>query len=213
MDIDSLAKIIWNYMKMNHPLEKADAIFVLGSTDTRVAEYAAQLYLAGWAPLLIFSGNTGKGGARVEWGMSEAEKFASVAEEMKVPSETILIEKEATNTGENIQFTKRLLEDKGVHVNKLILIQKPYMERRTYATFAKQWPGMDFIVSSPPIPYEEYPNATRSKEYFINMMVGDLQRIKEYPAKGYQIEQEIPHEVWSAYEQLVAAGFNTHLIS
>jgi hypothetical protein len=43
-------------------------------------------------------------------------------------------------------------------------------------------------------------------------MVGDLQRIRLYPDKGFQIPQEIPGEIWNAYEQLVAAGFTGHLV-
>ena len=87
MNVDALAKIIWDYMKLNQPLEKADAIFALGTTDTRVAEYAANLYLDGWAPLIIFSGNTGhKGKARELWGMAEAEKFALIAKRKLSPT-------------------------------------------------------------------------------------------------------------------------------
>ena len=44
-------------------------------------------------------------------------------------------------------------------------------------------------------------------------MVGDLQRIREYPKLGYQIEQEIPAKVWRAYEKLGAAGYDKHLIA
>lgn len=213
MTTDEAARVIWDYMKLNQPLEKVDAIFVLGSGDLRVPAYAAQLYHEGWAPLIIFSGKEGRlATARKRWNMSEAEKFAEVARELGVPEEAMLLEKEATNTGENVQFTKRLLEEKGVEVSKLILMQKPYMERRSYATFKKQWPDMNFIVTSPPLSYEEYPNEERSNEYLINMMVGDLQRIKEYPAKGFQVEQEIPANVWQAYEQLVREGYTTHLI-
>jgi hypothetical protein len=43
-------------------------------------------------------------------------------------------------------------------------------------------------------------------------MVGDLQRIKMYPAKGFQVYQEIPGDVWEAFEQLVALGFDKHLM-
>jgi uncharacterized membrane protein len=46
----------------------------------------------------------------------------------------------------------------------------------------------------------------------ISIMVGDLQRIKVYADKGFQIHQEIPDEIWSAYEELIAAGYNRHLI-
>jgi uncharacterized SAM-binding protein YcdF (DUF218 family) len=211
MNTDAAAKIIWDYMHMHQPLEKADSIFVLGSSDLRVATYAAQLYLDGWAPLLILSGGEGRSTLNL-WDMTEAEKFASIALELGVPEDNILLEKRATNTGENIQFTKQLLAEKGIDVSKLILVQKPYMERRTYATFMKQWPEMSFIVMSPDISYEEYPEGDRTKEHVLNMMVGDLQRIKEYPAKGFQIEQDIPENVWSAYEQLVQEGYMQHLI-
>ena len=164
MNTDALAKILWDYMHMHHELEKADAIFVLGSSDTRIAEYAAELYLEGWAPLIIFSGDTGMWGkSRELWGMSEAEKFASVARDMGVPESALLLEDKSTNTGENIQFTRVLLEKKNLHPKKFILVQKPYMERRTYATFMKQWPGMECLVTSPPISFEDYPNETRRK--------------------------------------------------
>ena len=43
-------------------------------------------------------------------------------------------------------------------------------------------------------------------------MVSDLQRIKEYPAVGFQIEQTIPADVWAAYEALVAMGYRQHLL-
>lgn len=211
MTTEENARTIWNYMLMNHELERADAILILGSSDLRKAEYAAELYHAGWAPLLIFSGGEGRTTTGL-WGMSEAEKFASVAMEKGVPEEAILLETKSTNTGENIVFTRQLLEEKGIELKKIIVTQKPYMERRTYATFMKQWPGMDFIVTSPKISFENYPSEGRSMEHIINMMVGDLQRIREYPAKGYQIEQDIPENVWQAYEELVAEGYTEQLI-
>jgi len=199
-------------MLMNQKLEKADVILVLGSSDLRKAEYAAQLYHEGWAPLLVFSGGEGRTTAGL-WGMTEAEKFASVAIEKGVPEEAILLEKRSTNTGENILFTKQLLEEKGIRPKKIIVVQKPYMERRTYATFMKQWPEMDFIVTSPKISFENYPQEDRTMEHIIDMMVGDLQRIKDYPAKGFQIEQDIPESVWKAYESLVEAGYTRQLIN
>jgi hypothetical protein len=43
-------------------------------------------------------------------------------------------------------------------------------------------------------------------------MVGDLQRIKLYPEKGFQVFQEIPDEVWNEFEFLVDQGFKNHLL-
>jgi uncharacterized SAM-binding protein YcdF (DUF218 family) len=210
-DIDNLAKIIWDYHHMNHTLERADCILVLGSMDTRVAEWAARLFLGGWAPLMIFSGYLGNF-TKSLWTQSEAEKFADIAMKMGVPKDKILIENRSTNTGENILFTRQLVENKGLKLQKFIVVQKPYMERRAYATFKKIWSEKDVIVSSPPISYEDYPTEEMPKDYVINIMTGDFQRIMEYPSKGFQIPQEIPGHVLEAYNKLVELGYTKHLI-
>jgi hypothetical protein len=51
-----------------------------------------------------------------------------------------------------------------------------------------------------------------SADDVIGIMVGDLQRIRLYPERGFQIAQEIPEDVWSAYELLVYAGYDRFLI-
>ena len=82
------------------------------------------------------------------------------------------------------------------------------MERRTYATFKKQWPEADCLVTSPQLSYEEFGNGDQIFiERAVNIMVGDLQRIKEYPKLGFQIPQDIPLEVWDAWEELVRMGY------
>lgn len=175
------------------------------------AEHAADLYLAGLVPLLMFSGNVGAL-TREMFDQPEAVKFAEVAVRKGVPRAAILLESESTNTGENIRFSRRLPATHGPAPARIILVQKPYMERRAYATFMKQWPGREIIVSSPPISFADYPNELLPKEKVINIMVGDLQRMRLYPVRGFQIEQEIPDAVWQAWEQLVARGYDQHLI-
>jgi hypothetical protein len=99
--------------------------------------------------------------------------------------------------------------------NSFILVQKPYMERRTYVTFKKQWPNAEtqIFVTSPMLSYEEYTGGvTLDKDLIINIMVGDLQRIREYPKMGFQIEQDIPSDVWYYYETLIAAGYTKYLL-
>jgi uncharacterized SAM-binding protein YcdF (DUF218 family) len=205
------AKIIWNYHHMHHTLEKADGILVLGSNDVRVAEYAAQLLLTGWAPLLIFSGGLGNFTQGV-WDEPEAVKFANIALSMGVPEDKILTESTSSNTGENIRFSKKRLEERGWVPQQLILVQKPFMERRTYATVKVEWPELPVKVTSPPIPYEAYSNAIITAEGLIHAMIGDLQRIIRYPEKGFQIPQPVPEEVMKAYEYLIAKGFTQHLM-
>jgi len=206
------AKILWDYHHMQHVPEKSDCILVLGSHDLRVADRGAELYLEGLAPWLIFSGGLGNF-TKEMWTESEADLFAAIALKRGVPASAILVENKSTNTGENILFTQRLLNEKGLQPASFIVVQKPYMERRSFATFKKHWPGKKLLVTSPQISFEEYPTTEIPMDKVINIMVGDLQRIKIYPGQGFQIYQEIPLKVWRAWEKLVRWGFNQHLIS
>jgi len=214
--VRTLAERIWQYHQLHHELSAADAILVLCSYDKAVAGRGAELFLEGWAPLLIFSGGLGSITRRL-WKEPEADQFAAIAIGMGVPPEKILIENRSTNTGENVLFTRRLLAAKQIDPAKFILVQKPYMERRSYATFKKLWPGKDALVTSPRGSFEQYlsqcSNEALSVDEVISIMVGDLQRIRLYPGKGFQIEQPIPDEVWEAFEALVAAGYDSHLIA
>jgi uncharacterized SAM-binding protein YcdF (DUF218 family) len=210
-EIITLARQLWEYHHMQHELVKADCILALGSHDLRVADRAAELYLQGWAPLVIMSGGLGNLTQNM-WTESEADKFARIAIEKGVPADAILVENKSTNTGENILFTQQLLQQKGLDPQDFIVVQKPYMERRSYATFKKHWPNKNLLVTSPQLAFEEYATADIPMDRVINIMVGDLQRIRFYPAKGFQVYQEIPAEIWDAYEQLVQLGFDKHLV-
>lgn len=206
------ARKLWDYHHVNHIPERSDCILVLGSHDLRVADRGAELYLEGWAPILIFSGGLGNVTKGI-WKDPEADQFARIALDKGVPAEAIFIENQSTNTGENILFTQKLLQEKGLDPQTFLLVQKPYMERRSYATFKKHWPEKKLIVTSPQISFEAYPTAEIPMEKVINIMVGDLQRIRIYPEKGFQVPQEIPDEIWAAYERLVGWGFTRHLAS
>jgi uncharacterized SAM-binding protein YcdF (DUF218 family) len=209
-----LAETIWHYHHMNHDLERADTILVLCSHDTAVAERGAQLFLEGWAPLLIFSGGQGAITKRL-WTEPEADRFARIAIGRGVPAGSILVENQSTNTGENVDFTRRLLAGRGLDPASFILVQKPYMERRSYATFMKRWPEKRAVVTSPQVSFAEYlarySNDALTDDDVVGIMVGDLQRIRDYPARGFQIPQEIPAAVWKAFEELVRLGYDTHL--
>jgi uncharacterized SAM-binding protein YcdF (DUF218 family) len=212
---DRLAKIVWEFHHVHHQLAPADIICCFTSFDLSVPEYVAQLYLRGLAPFILVSGQNASGGLqRTDWGMTEADKFAEVMVKNGVPRDKVILETEAVNSGENVRFSYELLKRMGMVPKKIILAQKPTMEKRAYATFRNYWPeeNYELMVTSPPFSYEEYVGPIVDREMMINIMVGDLQRIKLYPAMGFQIPLEIPASVWDAYEKLVAAGFDRHLV-
>jgi len=200
---------------MGHTLKNADIIFVLGSNDIRVAEHATRLFKEGWAPLMVVSGDGTKHASKLlkntHGGKTEAEVLSALAIEQGVPRDKIILEEEANNTGQNFEFTRPILNERGINVKTAIVVQKPFMERRAYATGKVQWPETELIVTSPSGTFWEYTNDTLPEEETINVMVGDLERIKKYPKKGFQIEQEIPKKIWSAFEYLVSCGYTKHL--
>jgi uncharacterized SAM-binding protein YcdF (DUF218 family) len=212
--VRALAETLWRYHQLNQDLVPSDAILVLCSHDKAVAERGARLFLDGWAPLLIFSGGLGSITRRL-WSQPEAEQFADIAEAMGVPRERILVENASTNTGENVAFTRRLLAARGLDPGSFIVVQKPYMERRSYATFRKVWPEKSIVVTSPRVSFDDYlarySNQSLTPADVIGIMVGDLQRIAVYPAKGFQVPQEIPAGVWAAFRELVARGYDRYL--
>ena len=214
MNIDYYGKILWDYHKLNEKVNKSDIILGFGSHDLNVAKRCADLLLNNYGDKIIFTGGFGRI-TKDLWNMTEAEKFTEVAIDMGVPKNKIIIENKASNTGENIEKTKKLLKELNLHPSSFLIVDKPYRERRTFATLKKQWPEIDFIITSPPYSYDEYcdfySHGEISKDEFISIMVGDLQRIDLYGKNGFQIKQEIPNEVWNAYNNLVSLKYDKHL--
>ncbi|XP_042563554.1 uncharacterized protein SCO4629 isoform X3 [Clupea harengus] len=208
---DRKSRALWDYLSLNQPLEKSDVIIGLGCHDVRVAERSAELFLEGLAPWLLFTGYLGNQTAGA-WTRPEAEVFLDIALNMGVPRRSILLETVATNTGENIRFSYQVLKDSNVPVSKLILVQQPFMERRVMATFLHQWPEPKghtcAVITSPRSDMASYPNASvGSKHDLICYMLGVLERIRDYPQRGYQVKQDISSEAMLAYQWFLQAGY------
>ena len=203
------AEALWEYHRLRHVLVPADVILVFGSNDLRVAEHAADLHLAGLAPRILFSGARGR--MTMEWTETEAVAMARVARERGVAEENILIEDRATNTGENIRFSRELLAESGLRPSTGIAVQKPYMERRTHAALEAQWPELPCQVSSPDLDFVAYCSGELTPDFVIAAIVGDFQRILDYPALGFATPQEVPDDVMEAYELLKREGFTSRM--
>jgi uncharacterized SAM-binding protein YcdF (DUF218 family) len=203
------ALVLWDYHRLNHALVPSDGILVFGSNDLRVASHAADLFHAGLAPWILFSGARGR--MTQDWPETEADSMARVARDLGVPADAILIENRATNTGENIRFSQELLLTSGHMLSTAIIVQKPYMERRTIAALEMQWPRVDFRASSPPLDFHQYCTGELTPGLVTEAMTGDFQRILDYPALGFASEQPVPPAAMEAYLLLTAAGLTGQL--
>ncbi|MFV0574201.1 MAG: YdcF family protein [Vibrio sp.] len=201
---------LWNYLKLHQEPQKSDVIMLLGSSDLRVGERAAELYYQGIAPIIIVAG--GKG--RMTDGLfeqSEAETFAKVILDAGVPRHALWLEDQSTNTEENFRFTEQLLQSNQKTLNSVTLVQKPYMERRALATCQQLWPQVRSQITSPQRDFLDYCNTLHPSSEVINLMMGEIQRLKKYPERGYFAKQSIPAEVEQAFEALLNIGYDEYM--
>ncbi|MBV7670376.1 YdcF family protein [Streptomyces halstedii] len=205
------ARVLWDYHQMHHELRPCSVAIGLGSHDLGVADTAADLYKRGMAPLIVFTGAT-SATTRERMPRGEAVHYRERALELGVPSSVVLLEPKARNTGENIQFSKSLLQEAGVHVASVLLISKPYEERRAYATIRKLWPEVEVVSASSPAAFLDYVDSLGNADLVFDMLVGAVQRLLIYPQHGFMISQSIPAGVVAAYERLCTAGFTSRLM-
>jgi uncharacterized SAM-binding protein YcdF (DUF218 family) len=199
---------------LNHEPLKADVIVTLGTNDIRVAHHAADLFHGGFAPLMVCTGGFAhqKDLLATGWNEPEAVVFSKVLEDRGVPTERILLETAATNTAENISLSRALLQEKAINPRNILFAVKPFMQRRTMATFAVRWPEVPASISSWRSTFDDYCTPELPPEKITNIMMGDLQRIWIYARKGWSAPQILPVEVREAYEGLRAMGFTKHLL-
>lgn len=207
-------QVIWDYLCLRQPPEKADCIVGFGNFNTDIARRAAELYHQGYAPKILFTGGLGRNteGLLPE---PEAVRFAKVAMECGVPEEDLILEDKSTNTKENILFTRQKLEEMGICQPRILGVHQPFMERRIAAAVGVYWSELDFFVTSPQVTISEYLEAAKkqgvTEEASISVIVGDFQRMDLYAKLGYQLPQHIPEEAWQAFHMLVALGYDKQL--
>ncbi|MGE7388141.1 YdcF family protein [Streptomyces sp. NPDC004126] len=205
------AELIWDFHQMHHEPRPCSVAVGLGSHDLGVADATVDLYRRRMAPLIVFTGATSRT-TQERMPRGEAVHYRERALELGVPPAAVLIEPKATNTGENIRFTRTLLEEKGVEVESILLVSKPYEERRAYATARKLWPDVEIVSASAPMTFRHYVDSIGDPHLVFDMLVGALQRLQIYPQQGFMLAVPIPDEVLAAYRRLCVDGFTARLV-
>ncbi|WP_239379935.1 MULTISPECIES: YdcF family protein [unclassified Frankia] len=206
------ATLIWDYHRMHHDVRPVDVAIGLGSHDLGVPVFCAELYRAGLFSTLVFTGGPNPT-APERFPRGEAVHFREHALDLGVPDTAILLETKARNTGENITFSRQVLAAAGIAPAWVLLVSMPYMERRSFATARKLWPEVEVICASQPLVFDDYLKSIGDDKMVIDMLVGDLQRVIEYPKLGFAIAQDVPEDVYAAFKALVAAGFDSRLLT
>lgn len=202
---------LWDYHNMHHELRRSDVGIGLGSHDLGVAIIATDLYQQGYFPHIVFTGANAPTTAK-RFPRGEAVHYRDYALEHGVPSEAIYLEPEATNTAENFIKSRNLLEANGIFASSILVMSRPYQQRRAYATCRMLWPEVEVTCASNPLSLDDYLESIGDSDKVVNMLVGDTQRIEIYANRGFAIAQEVPDHVKIAFSKLLSAGYNSRLV-
>jgi uncharacterized SAM-binding protein YcdF (DUF218 family) len=217
-EIAQARNTIWDFLQLHTEFpDEVDLILVIGSRDDRVALFASDMSHHADAKLIVLTGGPihhRNWLTEPKWSEpTEAEHFAAVMKQRSAKPE-LLLEKTSTNIGDKIKFTEKLLREKGFQPKSVLIISALYMERRVLKTFTKYWTygTPQVYISSTRETFNEYVNHIQSEDVVTNIMVGEMDRILKYPAKGFMDESGVPEFVEDAYKLLKSAGYTKLLL-
>ena len=148
---------ITNFIFVSDEAEKADAIFLPGSSHPEQPEYAAELYHKGYAKWLVPSG--GLSVKRDKWPgvcskadiyngdyQSDCEFFTDVLLKNGVPAPAIIGEDKSGHTRDNAFFSQRVVEESGVEIKTALIVCKAFHARRCLMLYQMAFPDVSIKV-------------------------------------------------------------------
>ena len=176
--------------------EPADVILVPGSGNPELAQHAAELYRAGWAPLVLPSGKYAKHTGRMVFSRADVaaaypgaweSEWAFLREVLRrsgVPDEAILREDQATYTWENAKFSRAALLRRGALPKTAILCCKPWHARRSLSYYQLALPETRLLCCPCPWPGSDRDDWTTTAEGR-ERVLGEIERC------GHQLGNEV----------------------
>jgi uncharacterized SAM-binding protein YcdF (DUF218 family) len=206
------ASAIFDYLSTEDSLGTGpyDAIVGFGMFDVSLARFCGDLFQARLAPRIVFTGGIGAGTGNL--GGPEAEVWR---EELRrshpaIPDAAVILESRSTNTGENVAFTTALLERDypdlafGRGLRRIIVVASPTRLRRVWLTLRRQHPDLALTRRLPSGTSLETDRALYQAQGidYVAHLVGELDRIEQYPARGFILPEALPVEVQLARQAL-----------
>lgn len=182
-------KAVADYLLVETELAPADLIFVFGCAYPELlAERAAELFHRGIAPRILVSGGVDTAAGIPEW--------KHVAQEMVrrgVPPGAILVEKQATHTGENCMFGRAVAEAAlgEEAVSSIVCIGAIHASRRYAMTLERHWPGPVKMLS-PVNPFSEPRERWTEDATFRTRAMAEWSKLRGYFAQDFLREIDVP---------------------
>lgn len=206
-----------------------DVVIVFGNDLPGTAEAGCEAWKRGLGKWLLFCGGIGHSteilksrmareacyGSCGEEG-SEAELFAKIAvHKYGIPGQRILLDTKSTNCGENAENARAVLEASGIEAKRVILMQDPLMQRRSFMGLKKAMPDRVKILSFAPFLPRLLENGEvsdgRDRMRFLELLLGEIRRLRDdehgYGPRGAGFigHVDIPENVEKAWKVLYEA--------
>lgn len=181
---------ISDFIFVEDPLQKADAILIPGGAYPQLPEMAAHLWQQGYAEYVVPSGEFAvtegkfagvKSKQEIYSGSykTECEFYCDVLLKNGVPEETIIPENKSRFTAQNAWFTKTVLADRGIELKKAIICCKAFHARRCLMYYQFTFPETEFIMV--PVKNTHEGRITKGNWYLsevgVKKVLGELSRI------------------------------------
>jgi len=191
-DLQSAVETFSEYLNLKEEPEHADAIFILGGSSLAPVERAIELYKAGYAPKIAFISVGGKFGGEKVWGMPENVKYKEILVAAGIPEEAIITEGLTSNTLAEAKQAIPFIEKHGINPHSLILVSRPFHQRRAFATFSEQHPDIKYINCPGDEPLDLDDPETHER------LVQEAERLLDYSAKGDIDKQAMSRDILRA---------------
>ncbi|MBI2511854.1 MAG: YdcF family protein [Opitutae bacterium] len=193
------------------PAEPADVVLGLGHFDREIPRLCAELVRAGRGRWIVFSGGVGAGSG--DFGQPEALEFRDEVRRgwPELEARIAVLETRSTNTGENLAFATTALADArpdlypGSGMRTALVVATPCRLRRALATVRRHWPEVRVAGVRPERTLaEEEALYARQGLTLRAQIVGEIERLVAYPARGFIVPVEMPADVRAAARRLGA---------
>jgi hypothetical protein len=204
--IRDAGKAVFEYLAVHDPVSvRADLIIGFGHFDPAIPRRCSELFVAGVASRILFTGGVGAGSADLD--MPEARFFRETARAHypQIPDSAFLLEQSSTNTGENVTFSLAMLAAHepllrpGHELRSAVIVANPYRQRRVWLTCRKQMGDVGLHNAPPVSSFEQQAELFRAKGQDITgLLVGEVERLVRYGELGYMIACLPPPEIEKA---------------
>ena len=205
------ARLVFDYLAETDalPSTACDAVLGFGVFDLKLPRFCGELYVAGHARQIIFTGGIGAGSA--DLGQPEADAW--YAELLRtyphIPRDHIILENRSTNTSENIRFTTALLAQQYPAlsfehgIKTVIAVAAPSRLRRVRLTLKQMQPKLHILGQHADSSFDAELALYAGKGIdFVAHLVGELDRIVDYAAHGWIFPEPLPPPIAAAYHVL-----------